>query len=191
MPEPLSSLYGEILKGLREILSPRVSVTIFIVSLTLLIMAWWNPVGWDWLSVFVAAKRVPVFLVCITSGVFTITYPASWVWAWQKKKNNDRSEAKARLESIQKLHKRLTILSLAEKHVLQWFLERDSRTYKFDVTYSEGVDSLVASGILHNTRMVGVTVTYLIVDEAWAHLKENPSLIATPDKPKQPKSPWN
>ena len=185
MPEPISLVKA--VTDLAGKVSPRIAVTLFIVTAVLMLLAWQAPGNFTWIDSLVQDYKTAVGLTMICSGALSFTYAATSLhaaYARRKATHNKSAEAAKRLKA---LHDRLGTLTLIEKHMLQEYIDCDARVVQFNATLGR-CDALVDAGILRLTQLYGVKGTYMISDEAWDYLSRNRSLIATPYNPRSPRT---
>ena len=155
-------------------------MTALIVTLILLAIPLVAPLWFPAATSFVEANKLWISLCALVSGVLCTTYIGSWVSGRLGKLYAERK----RVWSIQA---RLSTLTLEEKHVLQQYIEEDSRTAFLRLR--DGVaTALVLDGILYTSSpyRTGARGAYNISSEAWSYLHRHPNLIATPDNPRPP-----
>jgi hypothetical protein len=191
MAEPSTTFIDAVSRIISAIISPRIAVTIFVVACILLAAPTFFPGMFPWLDTFIGSYKVWLVIAWMLSGVLSVTYAVSGGWSAIKKKAEIRhgteAEQRSRFDRVEAIRARLAELTLEEKHILQEYIDLDSRTAQFNIT-SGRLDALCASRILRITLSYGIKGTYMISDEAWRWLQEHRHLIATPDNPRVPRS---
>jgi len=173
MYNPAMETLATILKALEKIfLSPRVAATVFLVCLTVLLagphVAGFAPLvrqyaAWFW-----------IFL--LLSGFYSVSFPAQWVW-------KTSAHALAKQRNKQREISRLKSLTLAEKHILQEFVEEGERVVSWSMNRLE-IAALAHDGIIAPIQSHGSIAFFKVSDEAWECLLEHKELITTPGKPR-------
>jgi hypothetical protein len=118
--------------------------------------------------------EVWVWVVLLASLALLATYAieAAWKVATAYLKHN---------LAVKKRIARLRDLTVEERHALQRSFESASRTIPGN-TNDRVIASLIGDGILVQITQNGFRVS----EDAWQYLRDNPSLVATPDNPRPP-----
>ena len=146
MPEPISKIIDSLAK-LIGVLSPRVSVTVFVTTAALFLVTGFLPGKMPQLDAFVRDHMALLTIACIAFGVVSLTYPVAHGWSLWKR---SRPQAMRR----KRLQQRLQSLSLREKHILQEHLEDDVKTVSWSVNRLE-IASLTYDGVLLKINQIG------------------------------------
>ena len=175
MAEPLSKIIDSFAK-LIGVLSPRVSVTVFITTATLFLFTGVFPGKIRSLDAFVHDHTAVLAILCIASGVLALTYPTTYFWSrWTVKWALRRQRKRV-------LH-RLQSLPLRERHILQEHLENDVKTVAWSVNRLE-IAALATDGILVLIIQVGVIGHFTVAEAIWDYLRLHKDLVDTPGHPK-------
>ncbi|HKV92397.1 MAG TPA: super-infection exclusion protein B [Candidatus Angelobacter sp.] len=168
---------GDVLKALEKIfLSPRVSVTVFFVCLSLLLFGNWIAA----LAPLAQHYSGLIWFFMLISGFYTLTFPGQWAWNSFSERRKRRKE---RLRWIGRLHS----LTVDEKHILQVHLEEANGVETWSLNRVE-IQALGQSGILRIMTTRG-SIGYLkLPEEMQAYLKSKPELVATPGNPRPERS---
>lgn len=157
-------------------LSPRISVSVFLVCLTTLLV---GPHVADSAPV-IQQHRIWLWVVLLVSGFYSATFPIQWGW--------QRGEA-ARHNRHAKRHlvKRLHSLTVREKHILQEHFEDKRRVVSWSVNRLE-IASLAHDGVIGMIQQQGSIGYFKVRDQPWDYLLEHLELIDTPGEPRPPRS---
>ena len=170
-----------VLKVIEKIfLSPRVSVTVFLVCVTALLVgphvAAYAPV--------IQEHRVWLWVFLLVSGFYSATFPLQWAWETGK-------TAATRRHATRRIVAKLQSLTVREKHILQEHLEDNRRVVSWSVNRLE-IASLAHDGVIGLIQQHGSIGYFKVRDEPWAYLLEHKELVDTPGepRPKRSKDEW-
>jgi hypothetical protein len=187
----MTAVVESIAKVIGVLISPRVAATVFIVACVLLGVPLALPGWFPWIDSVVQDHKALVGFSALFSGVFCCTYVFSHVGSWVTRKRAEKKQLKDNQQKesdrLKRLHDRLGNLTVDEKHILQEYIDNDSRVAHFNATVGTAVP-LCKSGVLSQIHLYGVRGAYTISDDAWAYLHEHRDLIATPDHPRPARS---
>jgi hypothetical protein len=166
-----------LIKGIERIfLSPRVAATVCLVCAALLFGAPLLPA----MSPLAQQYRPWIWLCFLASGFYSLTFPVHWA---ARAANKGLNGFRAKRHSIRRLH----ALTLAEKHILQWHVEKENGVDSWSVRRME-INSLAHDGLIGLIQQVGNIGYFKLPVEVREYLLRNPALIATPNNPRPPRS---
>jgi len=166
-----------LIKGIERIfLSPRVAATVCLVCAALLFGARLFPA----MSPLAQQYKPWIWLCFLASGFYSLTFPVQWAGRAASKELNG---FRAKRHSIRRLH----ALTLSEKHILQWHVEKENGVDSWSVRRME-INSLAHDGLIGLIQQVGNIGYFKISDGVRKYLLRNPALIATPNNPRPPRS---
>jgi hypothetical protein len=157
-------------------LSPRISVTVFLVCLTALLVG--PHVSGS--APLIQQHRIWLWAVVLVSGFYSATFPVQWAW-------DSGKTAVARRHAKRHLVERLHSLTVREKHILQEHLEDKRRVVSWSVNRLE-IASLAHDGIVGLIQQRGSIGYFKVRDQPWDYLLEHQELVETPGEPRPTRS---
>lgn len=131
----------------------------------------------------VGAHRSWFILGFLASSAWLVTYPVGSVG---RRIDTSIKKRQAKQRCIKRLHE----LTVEQKHVLQAYIERGSKTAEWRVP-SGIITSLSSYGVIYPASPSAdmFHYPYNISENAWEYLNAHPELIATPNNPRRKPGP--
>jgi hypothetical protein len=153
--------------------SPRIGGTVLLASLTAICL-----LDTEFLpgamKTAVKPYEVWIWLAFVVALSLLVTYPIEWVWKAFALRRKQKLASRKRTSRLQDL-------TVEERYALQPLFEKNARTIPGHPN-DRVIASLIRDGILVQVTQFG----FRISEDAWQYLRENLSLIATPDNPRPP-----